>query len=99
MVIITKTEELFTGELRAIIGDDGVWDPEAMNYVGKKKSTTCSDLIFMIDRASIHFENLLMATSKWVKPPSAFWSGPTRSRPPTAKGHVIGIVWSAWAGR
>jgi hypothetical protein len=36
MVIITKTEELFTGELRAIIGDDGVWDPEAMNYVGKK---------------------------------------------------------------
>jgi hypothetical protein len=37
MVIITETEELFTSELRAIVGDDGVWDPKAMNDVGKKE--------------------------------------------------------------
>jgi hypothetical protein len=36
-----------------------------------KKKTACSDLICVIGRASIHFENLLIATSKWVKPPSA----------------------------
>jgi hypothetical protein len=36
MVIITETEELFAGELRIIIGDDGVWDPEVMNDVGKE---------------------------------------------------------------
>jgi hypothetical protein len=37
MVIIIETEELFTGELRAIVGDDGVWDLEAMNNAGKEE--------------------------------------------------------------
>jgi hypothetical protein len=37
MVIIIETEELFTSELRVIVGDDGVWDPEAMNNVGKEE--------------------------------------------------------------
>jgi hypothetical protein len=37
-----------------------------------KKSTACSNLIHAIDRTSIHFENLSMAISKWVKPSGAF---------------------------
>jgi hypothetical protein len=37
MVIITEIKELFTSELCAIIGDDGVWDPEAMDNVGKEE--------------------------------------------------------------
>jgi hypothetical protein len=37
MVIITETEELFASELRAVVGDDGVWDPEAVNDVGKEE--------------------------------------------------------------
>jgi hypothetical protein len=37
MVIIIEIKELFTGELRAIVSDDGVWDPEAMNYVDKEE--------------------------------------------------------------
>jgi hypothetical protein len=36
MVIITETEELLAGELCAIVGD-GVWDPEAMNNIGKEE--------------------------------------------------------------
>jgi hypothetical protein len=37
MVIITETKELFTGELRAVVGDDRVWDPKAINDVGKEE--------------------------------------------------------------
>jgi hypothetical protein len=35
MVIITETENLFAGELRAVVGDDGVWDPEEVDDVGE----------------------------------------------------------------
>jgi hypothetical protein len=37
MVIIIETEELLAGELHAVVGDDGVWDPEAMNNVAKEE--------------------------------------------------------------
>ena len=63
--------------------------------MSRKNSTACSDLIVEIGQASIHFVNLSMVTSRWVKPPGAFLSGPTRSSPQTVKGHVMGIVWSA----
>jgi hypothetical protein len=57
-----------------------------------KNATACSDLMLVKGRTSIHLENLSMATSWCVKPPGAFYKGPTRSRPHTAKGQVIGIV-------
>jgi hypothetical protein len=37
MVIVTEIKELFAGELRAVVGDDGVRDLEAMNNVGKEE--------------------------------------------------------------
>jgi hypothetical protein len=37
MVIITETEELLVGELRVVVSDDGVWDPEAMNNIDKEE--------------------------------------------------------------
>jgi hypothetical protein len=40
----------------------------------------------------IHLENLLMVTSKWVKPLVFLFKGPTRLSPQTANGHVMGIV-------
>jgi hypothetical protein len=43
----------------------------------------------------IHLENLSIATSRCVKPPGAFCKGPTRSRPHTANGQVMGIVCKA----
>jgi hypothetical protein len=36
-VIIIETKELLAGELRAFVSDDGVWDPKAMNDVGKEE--------------------------------------------------------------
>jgi hypothetical protein len=60
-----------------------------------KNTTACSDLMLVKGRTSIHLENLLMATSRCVKPPGAFCKGPTRSRPHTANDQVIGIVCRA----
>jgi hypothetical protein len=37
MVIVVEVKELFADELRAVIGDDGVWDLEALNYVSKEE--------------------------------------------------------------
>ena len=64
-----------------------------------KNRTDCSDLILPMGRASIYLENLSTATSKWVKPPGTFCSGPMRSSPHTAKGHVMGMVCRTCAGR
>jgi hypothetical protein len=60
-----------------------------------KNSTAYSDLMLVIGQASIHLENLLMATSKWVKPPVILFRGPTKSSPQMVNGHVMGIVYKA----
>jgi hypothetical protein len=60
-----------------------------------KNATACSDLMLARGWTSIHLENLSMATSRCEKPPGAFYKGPTRSRPHTANGQVMGIVCRA----
>jgi hypothetical protein len=60
-----------------------------------KNATACLDLMLVRGRTSIHLENLSMATSRCEKPPGAFYKGPTRSRPHTANGQVMGIVCRA----
>jgi hypothetical protein len=37
VVIVAEIKELFTGELCAVVGDDGVWDPEAMDNISKEE--------------------------------------------------------------
>jgi hypothetical protein len=37
VVILAKIQEFFAGELGAVVGDDGVWDPEAMDDVGEER--------------------------------------------------------------
>jgi hypothetical protein len=37
MVIVTEVKELFAGELRVVVSDDRVWDPKAMNNIGKEE--------------------------------------------------------------
>jgi hypothetical protein len=37
MVIIAEIQKLFAGELCTVVGDNGVWDPEAMNNISKKE--------------------------------------------------------------
>jgi hypothetical protein len=60
-----------------------------------KNATAYSDLMLFRGRTSIHLENLSMTTSRCVKPPGAFCKGPTRFRPHTANGQVMGIVCKA----
>ena len=57
-----------------------------------KNATTCSDPMLVKGRTSIHLENLSMATNRCLKPPGAFYKGPTRSRPHTTNDQVMGIV-------
>ena len=37
VVVITELEELLSGELHAIVRDDGVWDPKAMDDVKEEQ--------------------------------------------------------------
>jgi hypothetical protein len=64
VMILAEVQELSTGELGAVVGDDGVRDPEAMDDVGE--ATACSDLMLFRGRTSIHLENLSMATNRCV---------------------------------
>src|ERR1043165_1536089 len=57
--------------------------------------TAVGPFSFLIGWASIHLVNLSMATKRCVVPPWAVLNGPTMSRPQTANGHAIGIVFNA----
>ena len=37
MVFVTELQKLFAGELSAVVGDNGVGDPKAMNNVGEEQ--------------------------------------------------------------
>ena len=63
VVVIAECQEFLVGELRPIVvvmvfGTLNLW------MMSVKNSTACSDLIRLIGRASIHLENLSIATSK-----------------------------------
>jgi hypothetical protein len=63
VVVLEEVQELSASELGAVVGDDGVQDPKAMDDVGKN-ATVCSDLMLFRGRTSIHLENLSIATSR-----------------------------------
>jgi hypothetical protein len=105
---VIEIQELLPGELNAVVGDDGVWDPKMeilscddgvwdpkMEILSWTKFTACLDLILARVLASIQLVNLSIATSRWVKPSGAFLKGPKRSRPHVANNHVMWIVWSS----
>jgi hypothetical protein len=92
VVVLAEVQEHLPSELRAIVGDDGVRDPKAMDEVCEERHRL---LMLVRGRTSIHLENLSMATSRCEKPPGAFCKGPTRSRPHTANSQVMGIVCRA----
>ena len=93
-----RIEELLSGELRAIVHDDGVWDPKAMDDV-KEEQYSLLGLDYE-DRSSLYPLCKLVYGDKQVRIASGRpLRGSTRSSPQTANGHVMGIVWSAWADR
>src|SRR4051812_7118037 len=66
-----------------------------LHMMSATNRTTVGPSSFLIGRASIHLVNLSMATRRCVMPPRAVLNGPTMSRPQTANGHAIEIVFNA----
>src|SRR4051812_22222354 len=69
-----------------------------LHTMSATKRTAVGPSIFLIGRASIHLMNLSTATKICVMPLCALLNGPTISKPHTAKGHAIGIVFNVDAG-
>jgi hypothetical protein len=93
-MVVVEIQKLFASKLGAVVCDDAIRNPKRWT-MSVKNSTTCSDLMLVIEWASMHLENSSMATSKWVKPPVVLFRGPTKSSPQTAYSHVMGIVYRA----
>ena len=98
VVFIVESEELLFSELRAVVYDDGVWDPKAMDDVKEEQHG-----LFGLDRGdrwSLYPLCKLVYGDKQVRiAPGALLRGLTRSSPQTMNSHVMGIIWSAWVGR
>jgi hypothetical protein len=94
VVVIIEVQELL-GELGPVVGDDRVGDPKAEDIVLEKAYH-----LFGADLGQgpslDSLSELVDHKNKWVNPSRAFLKGPKRSRPNTAKGHMMGMVWSSW---
>jgi hypothetical protein len=94
VVILAEVQELSTGELGAVVGDDGVRDPEAMDDAGEERHRLLRP--DAIQRSDLDPLGEFVDGDQQVRvAPGAFCKGPTRSRPHTAKGQVMGIVCRA----
>jgi hypothetical protein len=89
VIVIIEIQEFFGPS--AIVGDDGVRDPEAKNDV--------LDEIHCLHGANLRQGPCLDPLSELVdrdkqvgQAPERLLEGPRRSRPHTANNHVIGIV-------
>ena len=98
VLFITKSNEFPTGELRAVVRNDGVRYSKAMDDVEEEQHG-----LLGFDHgywSSFNpFCKLVYGDKQVGEAPGAFLSGPTRSSPQTTKGHVMGIIWRAWVGR
>jgi hypothetical protein len=65
VVILAEVQELFAGELGAVVGDDGVRNPKRWMML-VKNATAYLDLMLFRGRTSIDLENLSMATNRCV---------------------------------
>src|SRR4051812_6919447 len=81
-------------ELRTVVGDDPVRDPEAANNRPEEFDRGRA-VTFLTGSTSGHFVNLSIATYKYSKPPTARGKGPRMSSPQTENGQDKGIVWRA----
>ena len=52
VVVIVECQELVAGELRPIIGDDGVWNPEPVDDISEEQHRLLG--FDLIDRASLN---------------------------------------------
>ena len=97
VVFIAESKELFHGELCVVVRDNGVWDSKTMDDVNKAQHGLLR--LDCEDQSSLYPLCKLVYGDKCVYPSSALLTGLTRSSPQTMNGHMMGIIWSAWAGR
>ena len=91
---VTEVQELFAGELGAVVGDDDVGYPEPVVNVGEENVGLLGADV--CDASSLNpFGEFVDGHQQMGISPVAFCRGPTRSRPHTTNGHVMGIIWSA----
>ena len=98
VVFIVELEELLFSELRAVVRDNGVRDPKAMDDVEDEQHGLLE--LDRRDRSSLYPLCKLVYGDKQVR--IALGCPLKRSdqiEPQTTNGHVMGIIWSAWARR
>jgi hypothetical protein len=98
VVVVAEVEEFLPCELGAIVGNDRVGDAETIDDVGEERDRL---LRVDVDNGSSldPLRELVDRYEEVGEAPGACQSGPTMSRFQTAKGHVMGIVCNACAGR
>jgi len=95
---IAEVQELSTGELSAVVGDDDIGDPKPVDDVGEEKDGLLGADVG--DGSSLDpFGEFVDGYQQMGVSSFGFCRGPTRSSPHTANGHVMGIIWRAWVGR
>ena len=98
VVFIAKLEELIASELCAVVRDDGVWNPKAMDDIEEEQHGLLG--LDHGDRSSLYPLCELVYGDKQVG--VALGRSFERSdqiKPQTMNGHMMGIVWSAWVNR
>ena len=98
MVVVTEFQELIACKLGAIISNYRIGDPKPVNYIHEELyGLFRSDAD---DGSSLDpFRELVDGHQQVGEAPGAARRGPTRSSPHIAKGHVMGMVCKACAGR
>jgi hypothetical protein len=97
-VVVAEVEEFLPRELGAVVDDDRVRYAEAIDDVGEERDRLLGADVG--DGSGLDpLRELVDRYEKVGEAPGACRSGPTLSRFQTAKGHVMGIVCNACAGR
>ena len=98
MVVIAECQELTTGELCPVVDDDGIWDSEPVDDIRKEQH--CLLGFDLGDWTSLDpFGEFVDGYEQMGIAPGCLLQRPNLVQPHTANGHVIGMVWRAWAGR
>ena len=98
VVFIIELEELLAGELCVVVRDNRLWDSKAMDDVKEEQHGLL--ILDCRDRSSLYPLCKLVYGDKQVRiAPRRPLEISNQIEPQTMNGHVMGIIWSAWAGR
>jgi hypothetical protein len=91
VVVIAELQEFSVGELRVVVGDDGIRNPKAVVYIREEQHRLLG-LDFGYGMSLDPLGELVYGDEQVCVALGVLCKGPTRSRPHTAKGNVMGII-------